>query len=396
MKTIQRTPGVTKSRAREALAAAIPSMLILATLHANPADAASAGACPLVTDTEKYRSPDIPRPDYLTPYTDPTFGTALMRVTDPGQPIPNPNGHPSLENLTWDDVARHRYSSFAAWNADSSLIAIPRGVSGILFLDGNSYEPAFVADPPGDVRWHPTLADLMIYVGKSEIGFWNPRDGKKKRVYEIRGYSNFKWGRSKRAKGKPTHDGRKAMIIADRAYDLKNVGFIFDLETGKKSEDIDFRQHVTEDDNAGIYLSPLGAYYEVYGCVQGHEDDRCNARIVFDVDGNEMWRETGYHIPGHWDYDVDENGEEWLIGLAKSGDYKGSMIKRSFGTGEIVELMDAAASHTSKRNIQRSSRVALMSRISRGRYKKPDRRRAPRRFRRGRALRPRSRDQERL
>lgn len=325
-------------------------------------------ACPLVTDTDPRPMPQTARPGYLEPTTDPTFGTSVVRITDPGQPLPNPEGEPSLDGLVWTEAARHRYSSFSAWDADGALMAIPKGLSGYLFIDGNDYHPLFQVDQPGDVRWHPTKPGVMIYVNETEVGLWAPRGNETVRVFDLPGYSNFKWGRSSKAKGKPTYDGTKAIFIADRAYDLKNVGFVLDLETGEKSEDIDFRQYVVPDDNAGIYLSPLGQYYEVYGCVEGHEDERCNARIVFDIDGHEMWREVGYHIPGHWDYDVDENDQEWLIGLAKSGDYKGEMIKRSFRTGEIEFLADTSASHTSKRNTLRSSRVALMSKISRGTY----------------------------
>jgi len=352
------------------MACALLPMLKAPAAAQQSANTQSESACPLVSDEETRPMPAIDRPGYLEPMTDPTFGTMVVRITDPGQPVQNPTGHPSLEGVEWgDDVARHRYSSFSAWNADSSLISISRGVAGQVFLDGDTYQPLFQAEAPGDARWHPTRPELMIYLDEAEFGFWNPRSNEKERILSIPGYANFKWGRTKGAKGKPTYDGAKVMLIADRAYDLKNVGFVIDFETGEKSDDIDFRQYATEDDNVGIYLSPLGGYYEIFGAIRGHHDERGTARIVFDIEGNEKWRELGYHIPGHWDYDVDEQDEEWLIGLAKAGEHKGKIIRRSFESGEIELLMDGGASHTSKRNIDRSSRVALMSRIRKGRYK---------------------------
>lgn len=351
-------------------ASALLSVLGTPAMAQEAAGDQSEGACPVISDKEVRPMPAIDRPGYLEPMTDPTFGTTVVRITDPGQPIQNPTGHPSLEGLKWDpDVARHRYSSFSAWNADGSLISMSKGVQGQVFLDGNTFQPVFQADTPGDTRWHPTEPDLMIYLDENDVGFWNSRSNEKERIFTIPGYANFQWGRSSGAKGKPTYDGTKAMLIADRAYDLKNVAFVFDFETGEKGDDIDFRQYATEGDNVGIYLSPLGRYYEIFGAIKGHHDERGTARIVFDIEGNEKWRELGYHIPGHWDYDVDEHGEEWLIGLAKAGEHKGKIIRRSFESGEIELLMDGGASHTSKRNIDRSSRVALMSRIRKGLYK---------------------------
>ena len=46
----------------------------------------------LLTDTNSYPTPDIPKPAYRVPIIDPVFGTTITRITDAGQPIDNPTG----------------------------------------------------------------------------------------------------------------------------------------------------------------------------------------------------------------------------------------------------------------------------------------------------------------
>jgi len=119
--------------------------------------------CAFVTDAEQKTVPAVPKPGYLASYVDPVFGQRVTRVTgDPATPVPVVGG-------TWGTRERHRYSSYAAWNADGSLLLISRhnGDHENLYLDGRTYEVLFERDhgPVGeDDRWHPTDPDLLVYV----------------------------------------------------------------------------------------------------------------------------------------------------------------------------------------------------------------------------------------
>ena len=53
-----------------------------------------------------------------------------------------------------------------------------RGRSGLVFLDGQSYEPLFHRRRlPGHVHWHPQEPNLMYFFNRSEqkFGLYDPR-----------------------------------------------------------------------------------------------------------------------------------------------------------------------------------------------------------------------------
>ena len=88
--------------------------------------------------------PDVPRPGYLRPTSDPTFGSTVIRVSgDPGSPIVAKDGR-TLG--TWGNHVRPIYSKQQAWNRDGSLLFLynPGGKGGspsYVLVDGNTYEP---------------------------------------------------------------------------------------------------------------------------------------------------------------------------------------------------------------------------------------------------------------
>src|SRR5213083_1507045 len=86
-------------------------------------------------------------PQYLVPFTDAKFGTKVVKVTNPNNPVPG-------LNLTWESVAIHHYSIDQAWNADQTLLILDRGTTPKVFLDGNTYKPLMALKKPGDIRWH--------------------------------------------------------------------------------------------------------------------------------------------------------------------------------------------------------------------------------------------------
>ena len=289
--------------------------------------------CDFVTDHEIKKSPVESRPGYLVPYTDPVFGTKVVRVTDPGNPIPKMGGN-------WQSVARHHYSVDQAWNADQTLLMLDRGTSGRgkLFLDGNTYEPLFLRKAPSsEHRWHPRISDLRIFVGENQVGTWNVRTGDSNIIGTVKDYKEFKFGPNK---GNPSRDGTRIAVLA-KDKNSRQVAFAYDLAWKRKYPDINLHEL-----NIGwVSISPLGNYI----MVQEKGTDRSR---VYDIQGHQVGPEwSEYGRPSHFDLTVDDNGDEVAVGVSKSAPDKGQVIKRRLRDGGVIALTEKGyAAHTTARN----------------------------------------------
>ena len=314
-----------------------------------------------VIDTDPHPTPDIPRPGYLESIIDPVFGQTVIRITDAGQPIYNPTGDPSLEGMTWGSETGHGYSSRVAWNADQSLLMMEKGVSGAVFLDGTTYEPLFRRSMPGHVRWHPTDPEMLFYVDRNNhcLGAYEPRTDTPRWERCYSGYDSFEW--SDPGKGKPSIDGNIIPIRAQRSSDKHWVAFLYYIDSGTVSDEIDMSQFVEVGDSPDFVMSPLGDTIIIVGCIPGHLG-RCQAQMAVDVaTEQELWWNLNYHDPGHADEAIDANGEQWRIGVSKEGTFKGHVIKRNFRTGEAVSLIPYWGSHTSTRGILAARNMAIVT-----------------------------------
>jgi hypothetical protein len=101
--------------------------------------------------------PDVPRPAYLQPVSDPSFGSTVIRVSgDPGTPIVTGDGR-TLG--TWGQHVRPIYSKQQAWNRDGSVLFLynpgSRGGSpSYVLVDGHTYQPLQTGCPMlWDFRW---------------------------------------------------------------------------------------------------------------------------------------------------------------------------------------------------------------------------------------------------
>jgi hypothetical protein len=270
-------------------------------------------------------------PQYLVPFTDSKFGTKVVRVTNPNNPVPG-------LGLTWTGVAIHHYSIDQAWNADQSLLILDRGTSPRVFLDGTTYKPVMAWKNPGSIRWHRTNPDLMVFVGRKGVGYWNVRNNTLEILNALSGYTNATIGE----KGNLSDDGTMLAIRATRS-DGKQVAFAYNLSTGHKYPDIDVSAWY---DPNWTTVSPKGTYVVCYP--QKTSSTRDNQRVVFTLDGNVMQNWPENERPGHCDFMVDSNGYEVAIGRSKVDSYR--MITRRLVDGKITFLSDPCqASHTSAR-----------------------------------------------
>jgi hypothetical protein len=270
---------------------------------------------------------------YLVPFTDPKFGNKVVKVTNPLNPVPG-------LGLTWEKVARHHYSIDEAWNADQSLLMMSMGTPGRLFLDGHTYKPLFNLKHPGMIRWHRTNPDLMVFVGKAGVGYWNVRKDVRQPQNPLTGYRDLNIGENK---GNLSDNGTVLAITAKRS-DGKKVMFAYNLSTGRKYPDIDMSAWY---DIGWTTISPKGTYIVSYSQKTSSSN---NQRLVFTLDGKLVQNWTDYERPGHGDFMIDRNGYEVAVGRSKADDFR--LITRRLVDGKVALLSDSIkASHMSARSL---------------------------------------------
>jgi len=296
--------------------------------------------CKVVTDTQTYPRPNIPKPGYLEPYIDPVFGSKVTRITgDPGQPI---EGY----NRTWPTACRHEYFNNPSWNADQSIIWLQH--CGV-FLDGTTYKPIKLHFPPmtpsGEyARWNPTNPDLAFYTYYNEIGWFNVRTGVKTIIDTFPQYPNRRLTFG--GKGNLSNNGKMVVIYVE----ADRHAFAYDLEAGYKYPTLDLSAIVG--DNSGARISASGQYIFVNIDQDASGVKRDNA-LVYDLQGNQVGpRWTEYGCPSHYDMSLDDNGDDIAVGTCKSG--LNGIIKRRLVDGKITLIGEGARSdYTSARNINR-------------------------------------------
>jgi Tol biopolymer transport system component len=229
-----------------------------------------------------------------------------------------------------------------------------------LWLDGESYKVLFTRPdkpvnknpdrPRYDVRWSHSEPNIMYYLlnypGECHFGKWDVIKDIASELIDLRGYTSCTFGDGE---GNFTADGKKAVIIAVK--NEKKVIFVLDVENKSKGPDI----KIEKLDNCT--MSPFGNYIVVDGFI-GDDGDRIHVRKA--TDGSVVWSETRYGVPSHWDVQIDQNGDEVVVGVCKSAPYNGMVIKRRLSDGYITVLVNCGyASHTSGRNLKRPGWVFI-------------------------------------
>jgi hypothetical protein len=263
--------------------------------------------------------PTTGRPGYLQSIIDTISGSIITRVVDD----------------SWGAICRHHYSKDQAWNADQTVIWLNKGCDK--FIDGNTYAllPNLKTPPDsgGESRWSPIDRNVIIYTSGSVLGKWNPFTGTGVIIRTFSGYSSLSIGEGE---GNMSNDGKFIALYSD----VSNIGFAYDMVNNIKYPDINFGSDVLK----SLSMSSLGNYL-----IANINND--NAKI-FNLQGVQVgntWSEYG--CPSHYDFTVDQNGDEVAVGVCKTG-YKG-IVKRRLADGQITVIFPMGASHTSARNIKR-------------------------------------------
>ena len=289
---------------------------------------------------------EVSKPGYLEEFTDPVFGTKLIRISgDNGTPIPN------MTSDDWPDISKHGYSTRQPWNADESILWLEKGSSssgsyvGGMFFDGQTYAP--ISDDndipsSNEARWHPTDPNLMLLIRSDEIASWNYYTDEVTTLMSFSGYSSTSTGNT----GNFSNDGKIIAVSATRNSDGNSVAFALDIENNIKYPDIEADNY----EIGHLSISAGGNYVVLYGDF-GDGYDRTK---VYDLNGNTVSYWDEYARPTHYDLAIDQNGDEVAVGVSKSNPDKGKMIKRRLTDGQVTELtVGGWPPHTSARNIFR-------------------------------------------
>ncbi len=320
----------------------------------------------LLTNTTTYWPvSSITKPNYLGHYIDPIFGTKVTRIVgNPGDAIPNISGE------VWpSDQLRHGYSKRQPWNSDESMIFLDR-MSPEVWLDGQTYEVLFTRSKPGSrIRWSNTEPNYMYYISSdSKLGKWNVVSDTTTEILDLSGYSSVTFGKGE---GNFTWDGKKVAIVAQRDSDSHEVIFVVNVENGTKGSDIDMSSISNEVNNCTI--SPFGNYI-VASVDNSHGSDRF---VALDAStGNVLWSENERGVPSHFDVQVDQDGDEVVVGVAKTSVTRngvststGMIVKRKLANGEMSVISNKKyASHTSGRGFKEPGWVFVTYQDRSGNY----------------------------
>jgi hypothetical protein len=353
------------------VAYAIAACLGSSALHAQPRDGAKPDV--LSNPSAVYSVPLTSEPTYLKSFTDPTFGTKLMRIArDPGASTSPVSG-------TWGTDSRHHYSKDQPWSADGVFYCLENrggGSPSPLLLDGHTFAPLLsVPSSAGlwDYRWHPAKARarLMINVNSSgtELSWVDATTGLKARTWTLPfAVSGFGSG-----EGNASRDGRfvalasaSRLVVVDMdpqqpyaPYPNRRIGPARAIDDcGLASCAIDW-----------VCVSASGRY-----AVVSYEGDFPR---VYDIDPNTLaltphvypsstaacGRDPakGYILGlGHADFALDpfDGNADVLIGQRRSScPSTGGVVKVRLRDGAVTSLTDpaneAAPHHISTRNIDR-------------------------------------------
>ena len=316
--------------------------------------AAERGACPgyavdaaFVTARQVYAVPDLSEPAPRQWFSDPTFHTCLVRVTD------------RKNDLSADDSSSgmvNEYARVQSFNADDTLL-LARGTEGTWYLyDAEALEPLGEMSLVVEPRWDADDPNLIYYFDETRLMSYDVEAENHKSVHEFaRDFPEQQiaavWTRHE---GGPSRDRRYwglvaqdegwnpvAFVVYDRETDEVTIRDMRDVPGMEEGVD-----HVT--------MSPLGTYFLAssdkfceYGDAStapgvglGDDAHPCGL-MVYDRDltnGRGLLR-----IIGHYDPVLDAQGREVVVYQDIDADQI-SML--DLETGAVTPLWDIDFSHT--------------------------------------------------
>jgi PKD repeat protein len=305
------------------------------------------GECPAyapsfspVVGTQVHSVPEMAEPAPRQWFTDPTFDTCLVRVTDRANDLSPGDASTGLVN---------EYARVQSFNADESRL-LGRGTDGTWYLYDAQTLGAPLAELPLDVepRWDADDPNLLYYSQETRLMSYNLQTEQHALVHEFA--DDFPgqtvvavWTRHE---GRPSRDRRYWGLMAqDESWEV--VAFVvYDRQTDQVTirdmrgvpEVADGIDHVT--------ISPLGTYFLAsfdHYCEYGELGDDENPCGLMVYDGDLTNGRGLLRIIGHYDPALDAQGNEVVIYQDIDTDHI-SML--DLETGTVTALWTIDFSHT--------------------------------------------------
>ena len=293
----------------------------------------------LITGTQVYPVPDIPEPAPRQWFTDPTFGTCMVRVTDRANDLSPGDPSPGLAN---------EYARVQSFNADGSRLLL-YGTEGTWYLyDAQTLLPLDQLPLEIEPRWDANDPDVLYYSDETRLMSLNVRTGEQT---VIRDFVDDLPGQNlaavwTRYEGSPSRDRRYWGLMAEDEDWIPVAFLVYDRETEQVTvRDIRGVPGVKEDIDH-VTISPLGTYFLAsfdFSCREGKLGDDAHpcGLMVYDrdlINGRSLLR-----VIGHYDPALDARGREVIVYQDIDTDYI-SML--DLETGTVTPLWEIDFSHT--------------------------------------------------
>lgn len=293
----------------------------------------------LVTGREVYSLRRLEEPAARRWFTDPAFGTCLVRVTD------------RERDLSPDDPSTgmvNEYARVQSFNADGSRLLV-RGTEGTWYLyDAGTLLPIRQLPIVVEPRWDSADPGLLYYIDGTRLLSLRVTGGQPALVHDFAGdlpgqELSAVWTRYE---GRPSRDTQTWGLMAEDAGWLPVAFLVYDLPADRVTVRDMRGVPGVADDVDHVTISPLGRYFVASfdgACepgVLGDDAQPCGL-MVYDRD---LARGRGLlRIIGHYDVALDAEGREVVIYQDIDADQV-SML--DLETGTITPLWDIDFGHT--------------------------------------------------
>jgi hypothetical protein len=291
--------------------------------------------------SENLSMPSVPRPEYLKPVTDSTFGTTIIRVSD------RTAFGSDLQEL------RHLYSKNQPWNADESYLLLNYKYPAAL-LDGRTYKFLRWVRQPSQSVWSNLNPSLMygMVADTNQFVKLNITTGENYTVLrQFKEYDRINFGDWE---GNLSNDDRYAALIGTKTGKLDFL--VYDLLANKVTARKTQPAGTTSGNSGGatidnISMSQSGKYV----IVQYNKPGSGVHRGIHLLDRSlKFVRQLSVRKGTHFDSCFNAKGAESIV---ITDDNSSALVSVEYATGKKITLLPASNSHynihISCRNLQR-------------------------------------------
>jgi hypothetical protein len=284
--------------------------------------------------------PSIPRPEYLTPVKDPTFGTTITRVSDQvafGSTLPE---------------LRHIYAKNQPWNADESYIILNYSYPAAL-LDGRTYQFIRWVRQPYQSVWSNVNPSYMYgtYANTNQFVRLDIANGNAYTVlHTFSEYDKIFFGQGE---GNLSINDRYAALfgLKDGRVDILVYDLLNDTVVSRKTQPSGTTLDVGKTAIGDMVMSQSGDY--VIGTYSEEGSGDYQGVKLFDRSLNFL-RQLSLSGGFHTDNCFDSSGSEVIV----RQDYNSSaIVSVQFSTGKETTILPASnlnySIHISCQNIRR-------------------------------------------